>query len=62
VTPDDGLTIDSSGLISWTPTITQQYTVTVTATNSEGDDNQVYDLEISDFLSNYLPLVVKDAN
>lgn len=52
----------STGLITWDPDTIDTYTVTVTATNSEGDDDQIYTLEISDFLRSYLPVVIKNAN
>ena len=60
-----GMIIDSnSGVISWTPTTTQSETVTVEATNSEGDDTQVFTITVlpAGVLPTapvYLPIIMK---
>ena len=49
VAPPDGMTINAdTGIIYWTPTITQtgQYSITVEATNIAGTDSQQYSLAV----------------
>jgi PKD repeat protein len=41
-TPPAGLTLSSAGLLSGTPTTEGAYSFTVTATNAEGSDEQLY--------------------
>lgn len=44
-----GMTVDAnSGLVSWTPSTSGTFSVTLTATNSEGSDDQSFDIEVAD--------------
>lgn len=46
-----GMTIDpASGLINWTPTTPGDYDVTVKASNSEGDDYQIFTISVVEIL------------
>ena len=48
VNPPTGMTIDSvTGVITWVPTVSGDFTIRVRATNSEGQDSQNYTLTVT---------------